>query len=503
VITDFGADDLPTDVAIQPDGKIVAVGFASGDFTVARHTADGAPDPGFGGGDGRVETGFGANERATSVAIQPDGRIVVAGITEAGPSPPNFALARYLPNGMLDLAFDGDGLLFTDFGSEEGASDVEIGPAGTIVAAGQSVTGPGAANMAFARYTAAGAPDNSFSGDGLATIDFGGNDLVTDTELQPDGRIVGAGATSTGGSFEIAVARVTAAGAPDLSFSGDGRQTTSLGDLALGNAVALQPDGRIVVAGDTALGNDGDYALLRYEPGGALDQSFGAGGIATGALGATEGSSDVEIQTDGKIVAQAGNSFGVARFVASGAPDPGFGVGGRAPVDFGDGSLATALALQPDGRIVLAGFTDAGANPDNLGLVRVLGGEPEPPPVPSVCAGRAATILAVAGKRTKGTAGDDVILGTAERDRVKAGRGRDVVCTLGGKAKVKAGRGPDLVVGGNRKDVLSGQGGRDRLRGKGGNDRLRGGPGADRLVGGKGRRDRCAGGPGRDRSRGC
>ena len=503
VITDFGADEGASDVAVQPDGKIVAVGVVSDDFTVARYNADGSPDAGFGGGDGQVETGFGADESATSVAIRPDGRIVVGGFTEAGPSPPNFALARYRPDGALDLSFDGDGLTFTDFGGEDAATDVELMPDGRVVAAGQSITGLGTNDFAVARYLANGTPDNSFSGDGLQTVDFGALDVATDMELQGDGAVVAAGASGTGGSYEVAVARLDATGALDPSFSGDGRQTTALGEVMIANAVALQPDGRILVSGDTASGGSGDFAIFRYDAGGTLDPSFGAGGVVTRDLGDSEGSSDVAVQPDGKIVAQAGDAFGLARFDAGGNPDPGFGNGGFAPLAFDGLSTALAIALQPDGRIVAAGITEVGQNPNNFGLARVFGGEQESPPAPSICSGRAATILAAPGKRTKGTEGDDVIVGTSKRDRVNAGPGDDTVCTLAGRSRVKAGPGSDVVIGGGRKDVLSGQGGRDRLRGKGGNDRLRGGPGADRLVGGKGRRDRCAGGPGRDRSRGC
>ena len=151
VITDFGADEIFGDIAIHADDKIAAAGFSADDFAVAQYTADGALDPTF-SGDGLVITGFGAAEGATSVAVQPDGKVVAAGYTQAGPNPPNFALARYNTDGSLDLSFDGDGLLFTDFGDSDTATDVDVQADGRIVATGATIAGAGMANFAFARY---------------------------------------------------------------------------------------------------------------------------------------------------------------------------------------------------------------------------------------------------------------------------------------------------------------------------------------------------------------
>jgi uncharacterized delta-60 repeat protein len=402
-------------------------------------------------------------------------------------------------------------MLFTDFGSDDGATAVAIQPNGRIVVAGITDSG-GAANFALARYLANGAPDNSFDGDGLREIQFGGLEAATDLAIQPDGGIVAVGLSNAGGEFDVAVARLTSAGALDPSFSADGRLTTDLGNFDAANAVALQADGRIVVSGTAGGAAAGRFALIRYQPSGDLDPSFGAGGAVLSSDPGLEESSDVAIQPGGKIVAHVGRSFAFARFTADGSLDGGFGAAGFARVDFGPGSAALALALQPDGRIVGAGVTNEGPSPANFGLVRLAGGEPEPgqppPPLPQplpplVCVDRAATIVAEPGFRTKGTPGNDVIVGTSERDRIKAAGGSDLVCALGGRDKVEAGLGRDEAVGGGRRDVLAGAGGRDVLRGKRGNDRLVGGGGRDLLVGGKGRNDRCVGGPGRDRTRGC
>jgi len=500
VSTDFGDNEPATDVAIQPDGKIVAVGGVTGQFSVARYNPDGSLDPSFGGGDGLVTTGFGAPSTATSVAIQPDGKIVVAGNTVAGPSPNNVAVVRYLAGGALDPGFNGGVPLFTDLGADDFASEVLIGPGGEITAVGGTVTAPGASNFAFARYETDGTPDNSFDGDGLRTVNFGALDAAFAAALQPDGMVVAAGFSIAGNHSEIALARLTPSGAPDPGLHGTGQVLTAVGNGAEAESVAVQPDGRIVVAGAADSPTGGDFAMVRYRPDGTLDPSFGD--LAT-VLRDRGTSMDVAMQPNGKIVALSGPSFGVSRFNADGSDDAGFGQNGYAPADFGDNSFAVALALQPDAKIVTAGFTETGPNPENFGLVRMLGGEPETAGPVATCKGRPATIVAVPGARTKGTGSSDVILGTSRRDRIKGGGGSDLICTLAGRSRVDAGRGRDLVVGGNRRDVLRGGGGADTLRGKGANDHLVGGGGADRLIAGKGGRDRCAGGAGRDRTRGC
>ena len=138
--TDFGsASRRQRAVARQPDGKIVAVGTVAGyganDFALARYNPDGTLDPSF-SGDGRQTTDFGPSDEAFGVAIQGDGKIVAVGST--GPAGGNFALARYNPNGSLDTSFSGDGKQTTDFGGRRPASGVALQGDGKIVAVGQA-----------------------------------------------------------------------------------------------------------------------------------------------------------------------------------------------------------------------------------------------------------------------------------------------------------------------------------------------------------------------------
>src|SRR5215204_6359414 len=184
--TDFGGEpgiDVATAVAMQTDGKIVAVGRGGpeGDFALARYKSNGSLDPTF-SGDGKQTTGFGGY--ASAVAIQSNGKIVVAG--NGGGS---FALARYKPNGSLDPTFSGDGKLTTGFGRFSGAQGMAIQPDGKIVAAGFALDG----DFGLARYNPNGALDPTFSGDGKQTTGFGRFDGAQGMAIQPDGKIVAAG----------------------------------------------------------------------------------------------------------------------------------------------------------------------------------------------------------------------------------------------------------------------------------------------------------------------
>ena len=208
-------------------------------------------------GDGKQTTDFGGSDAATAVAVQADGKILVAGSSDG-----NFALARYGADGAPDPSFSGDGLVTTDLGGPDTAQDVAIQADGKIVVAGSS-----GGNFALARYTAAGGLDTSFSGDGLQTTDFGAAAGATAVAIQGDGRIVVGGAS--GGDF--ALARYDAQGALDTSFSGDGKQTTDFGGSDSANDVAIAANGAIVAAGTHAFGGAANFAVARYTPGGALD----------------------------------------------------------------------------------------------------------------------------------------------------------------------------------------------------------------------------------------
>jgi len=309
VTTDIaGGDDVALAVALQPDGKIVAAGSASTgateDFALARYNPDGTLDTTF-STDGKVTTDFaGGNDVARDVALQPDGKIVAAGASGS-----DFALARYNPDGTLDTTFSTDGKVTTDFaGGHDEANAMALQPNGKIVAAGFADTRE-TFDFALARYKRRGTLDPSFSKDGKVTTDIAGSDdFASGVAFAPDGKIVAAGNTIAA-TLDFAVARYKRHGTLDPSFSTDGKVTT---DFASGNdfnfAVVVQPDGKIVAAGIATTPGD-DFGLVRYNPDGTLDLTFGGDGKVTTDIAGDDQASDLALQPDGKIVV-AGIAFG-------------------------------------------------------------------------------------------------------------------------------------------------------------------------------------------------
>jgi uncharacterized delta-60 repeat protein len=362
--TNFANGALARGVAIQGDGKIVAVGLAGAnfaqDFALARYNPNGSLDPSF-SGDGRQTTDFGGDtEGAMGVAIQSDGKIVAVGFSFPDV---DFALARYNPNGTLDSSFSGDGRQMTDFGDLAEAAGVAIQGDGKIIAVGSAGAGNDR-DFALARYNPNGTLDPSFSGDGRQRTDFGlGANGVT---LQSDGKIVAVG-PATGGAF--ALARYNPNGSLDPSFSGDGKQTTRFGGADQANGVALQSDGKIIAVGGSGVTRPSDFGLTRYNPDGSLDTSFSGDGRQTTPFGPFDDQAfGVALQGDGKIVAvgEAGGDFGFARHNPDGSLDASFSGDGRQTTDFGGFDRATGVAVQGDGKIVAAGF----AAGDDFALAR-------------------------------------------------------------------------------------------------------------------------------------
>jgi uncharacterized delta-60 repeat protein len=309
--------------------------------------------------DGRVVTDLGAFDVANGVAIQPDGRIVAAG-GRGTMSSSDFALARYNPDGSLDPSFAGDGTIETGFGGEPSAANaVAIQPDGKIVAAGETDFGDG--RFALARYNPDGSPDTDFAGDGRVLTDIGGgDDGANAVAIQPDGKIVAAGNTAFGGG-NFGLARYNPDGSLDTTFAGNGKLEVGFGGNEAANAVAIQADdGKIVVAGESDL-DDGGYALVRLSSDGSLDPSFdGEGKVFTQFNG---GANALAIQADRKIVAAglAGNAdadFSLARYNPDGSLDSSFSGNGLLVTDFGANDGANAVAIQADGKIIAAGETE-------------------------------------------------------------------------------------------------------------------------------------------------
>lgn len=344
--------DVGTGAALLSGGVIVVAGSSLSlstnsldDFAIVRYNADGSLDTSFDLDGKRVDNVSDSGSSATGVAVQSDDKIVVVGSARS-----NFGLLRYNTDGSLDTSFDADGRVETDIrpsGFDE-AHAVAIQPDGKIVTTGLSIKLPNEQVIAVTRHQPNGAPDLSFNGTGIVTADFGSGGTGNGVAIQPDGKIVVAGANSE----DIVLLRLNVNGSPDSDFGVAGKVTTVIPGVQVGNAVALQSDGKIVVAGRS----DGDFIIARYLPSGSPDTSLDGDGIVTTPIGTgADFAYGVAIQPDGKIVAAgfSDQSLAVARYLANGANDVSFNGFGKVTVPNASGR---AVVVQADGRIVVAGL---------------------------------------------------------------------------------------------------------------------------------------------------
>jgi uncharacterized delta-60 repeat protein len=314
VLIDSVSSFSSSPVVIQPDGKIlVADDFeyngSNQVLAVRRYDSDGNPDKTF-DGDGLVTTSFdNFFSSADSLALQPDGKIVAAGTSSNG-SNPNFALTRYHPDGSLDHTFSGDGKLTTDFAnnSRDQAGGVAIQPDGKIIVAGDRRT-PSGNEVALVRYHPNGSLDHTFSGDGKVTAEISYSPtflsavFISDLALQPDGKILVLG-------YEIDteivsyyfLLRYNANGSLDNTFSGNGQGIVdSVGEEY--NSLEVQTDGKILVAGRKYYSfPNRNFAVARYHLDGSPDKSFGDDGKVITDFGDSDGIADMTLQADGKLL---------------------------------------------------------------------------------------------------------------------------------------------------------------------------------------------------------
>jgi len=408
---DFGTNS-PNDaearaMVLQPDGKIILAGSAQPvspnyDFAIARLTPSGTFDPAF-NAVGKVTVGFdiGGNgkDRAFGVALQPDGKIVVVGSAQVSNTAFDFAIIRLTTTGALDPTFNATGKVVIPFNlggdNDDEALGVAIQPDGKIVVAGTAQVSTSNKSIAVARLTSTGQLDTAFNGSGLLTFGFGS--AVSEARavaLQSDGKIVVAGYTQiAGANNDFAVARLTPSGALDPSFNGSGKQTIPF-DLGGGKndaarGLTIQPDGRIVLVGTAERqAPNYDFAIARLNPNGSLDPTFNGTGKQTVAFDLGGGNDDeatsVTIQPGGKLIvtgfAQTGATnydFAIARLTANGSLDPAFNGTGKTTVPFDQGGSdqdeSFAAAVQPGGKIVVAGFAQTSSSTFVFAAARFIG----------------------------------------------------------------------------------------------------------------------------------
>jgi uncharacterized delta-60 repeat protein len=353
------------DVALQPDGKIVAVGeIIDGTshwyFGVFRYLPDGSLDGSFGDG-GWVEVDLGAAEFAHAVAVQRDGKIVVAG-EGACPRATCFALVRFGPDGSIDRSFGSDGVVRTMF-DQCGcrAYDVALQPDGKIVAVGWRFRYGDAQDddlFAVARYLPDGRLDRTFSRDGRASLDFGfGDDIAHAVAVQPDGKILVAGGGTRNRyrtESDFAFARFRPDGRLDRTFSGNGLATVHFGGLLSDTAfgIALRRDGRIVAAGASGKKDSVPrIAVARLRPNGSVEWK------RLTRPGPHGGYARAVVQLPNGSIVVGGRAFADDRLDASDWALVRYGTGGGITLgDFGTGAdWIGALAVQRDGKVVAAG----------------------------------------------------------------------------------------------------------------------------------------------------
>jgi uncharacterized delta-60 repeat protein len=391
-ITDFSqTGDYAYSVAVQADGKIVLSG-QSGVYpdlhsALVRYNKNGRLDSTF-GTRGKVVVRFNANsDYLFKVALQSDGKIVGVGSTNATA----FLLARFNADGSLDQTFGTNGSVETTFGDQTAeARAVALQADGKIIVVGVSGAGSYSElnDFVLARYNSDGSLDQTFGTGGKVKTHFPGVDntgsSATSVALQPDGKLVVGGyrKESDRTPHEFALARYNSNGTLDSAFGQAGKVMTRLGlGDAYSFAIALQSNGRIVLAGYSATTLDHDFSLVGYTANGTVDSTFGNGGfVTTDFFGATDDIAyAMTMQSDGKLLlaGRTGeypeNDFALARYSSDGQLDQTFGVGGKVVSDFSNIDQAYGIALQPNGRILLAGIGFAnGANFD-FTVARYLG----------------------------------------------------------------------------------------------------------------------------------
>jgi uncharacterized delta-60 repeat protein len=428
-------NDSAKAMAVQADGKIIVAGTSTStggstsNIVIERFNNDGTPDETF-GTKGLVNLDLDtplstSSDDAKAVAIQADGKIVVAGNSTPTGGSSNVVLARLDKNGKLDATFgadgnaDGtpDGVVQVSFGNGDDAVDaIAIQQDGKIVVAGDTTSNTGGSqNMMVARLNIDGTPDKTFGADsgadgtpdGVVSISLGdGNDEAKAVAIQADGRIVIAGNTvGADNTSNIVVARLNSDGTLDTTNFGVGNaDNTPNGVVAVSlsngddkaKAVALQADGKILVGGVTvAADKSSNVAVARLNSDGTLDASFGAGssdGTPDGSVSVSFGAGDdklkgLVVQADGKILIAGSNTAAdgstnavVARLNSNGALDSSFGEdssdgtpNGVVSISLGSGDdSAEALALQADGKILIAGDHVASDGSSNIFVARLI-----------------------------------------------------------------------------------------------------------------------------------
>jgi uncharacterized delta-60 repeat protein len=481
VVDDDGRTYRANDGAVQADNKIVLAGQVENtdggtNLRVVRLNRNGERDAAF-GDNGEFITDLATDETLNGVVVQDDAKLVAVGRTGSGTSAKPIVV-RFNDDGTLDDTFGTAGVLTTLAGNRGGEyTDVGLQSDGAIVATGFIRLHSGDIRILVTRITPSGTIDSTFNG-GHVQVTLIGDSTAQGLAIQSDDAIVLAATDASGPETRPAAARLTRDGEHDASFDDDGLLVFEQ-LIGRGGAVTVQDDGKIVLVGTAVTEGQETPLLVRLDPDGTPDGDFANGGVA---LVAVQGEARaVAVQTDGRILV-AGTINGqvaVARLRPDASFDAPFGEEGVAVIltDFG---VATFVGTQSSGRVVLTGFGNEVGGETQSFLAARLENLP-----PARCGGKEVTVDLRRGDLP--TQGDDVIRGTAEQDTIDGLGGSDIICGLAGDDTLSGGAGTDTLIGGTGGDRLRGGPGDDQLRGGRGGDALNGGPGDDACRGGAGR----------------
>lgn len=372
-LVDFGGtDDTGNSIHVLPTGQILIAGTvkdaSGGDFGIARLNADGSLDTTFGTG-GITKIDFGLHEELNALTVDAAGRIVVVGTTTVN-APigrgTDYAAARMLTDGTLDTSFATAGKFVHHFNYlVEQANAVAVDSVGRIIVAGNSNN-----DFGVFRLLDSGVVDTTFGFSGFGRANFAGTDVAHAVALQSDGKIILAGTGYAGTTNDFAVARFQSNGRLDTSFNGNGKRTVNFRRFDVAYAVSIDAAGGILLAG----ASDSDVAIARLTSSGALDINFGATGGRIIDLGGThDRANDMQLQADGSIllIGDAGSGgetheAAVVRCSATGVLDTSFGTNGVFTADTqGDYNDATSAVFDADGRLLVLGTSSADITASN------------------------------------------------------------------------------------------------------------------------------------------
>ena len=372
-------------MTLQPDGKILIAGTTitnnHRNIALIRYNPNGTLDTTF-GTEGTTTTNLGDWDTAHATTLQPDGKILIAGTTITN-NHRNIALIRYNPNGTLDTTFGTEGTTTTNLGDWDTAHATTLQPDGKILIAGTTITN-NHRNIALIRYNPNGTLDTTFGTEGTTTTNLGDWDTAHATTLQPDGKILIAGTRNVyfqqpkthevsvfPDQIDFLVTRYNYDGTLDTTFGTEGTTITDLGGWDRANTIALQSDGKILIAGTTITNNHRNIALTRYNPNGTLDTTFGTEGTTTTNLGDWDTAHTMVLQSDGKIliagttIANNHRNIALTRYNPNGTLDTTFGMEGTTSTDLGSRDFGQAVALQSPTHIIVVGTSN-----DDFALIR-------------------------------------------------------------------------------------------------------------------------------------